>query len=284
MNVPETIEGEFRETTALALRDDGGASPLFGTTDPVEIISSAVRVADALKSVVVAKRLISNIGGKEYPQVEAWLTLAAMLRLTTVCEWSRAVPDGWEARVYVRDASGATVGAAEAQCLATERSKRTWEGYAIRSMAQTRATSKALRSVLGFIMTLAGYSPTPAEEMPEPPAIAVVEHPMVHAKRLGIDNLKGWALERNVPWTQSALHAALDAHEAAPKKTTPASPSDAQKKLYFALCKELGMDDEKRHAFNEITVDKSSFKEFTIDDARVAITELNRRIDEQNAV
>jgi hypothetical protein len=33
-------------------------------------------------------------------------------------------------------------------------------------MAQTRATSKALRQPLGFVMQLAGFNPTPAEEMP----------------------------------------------------------------------------------------------------------------------
>ena len=107
--------------------------------------------------------------------MEAWLTLASMLRLTTVCEWSRPVQDGWEARVFVRDGANNVIGAAEAQCLKTERTKKSWEDYAIRSMAQTRATSKALRSVLGFIMVLAGYQATPAEEMPdnpEPPAKA----------------------------------------------------------------------------------------------------------------
>jgi hypothetical protein len=33
-------------------------------------------------------------------------------------------------------------------------------------MAQTRAVSKALRGPLGFVVTLAGYEATPAEEMP----------------------------------------------------------------------------------------------------------------------
>ncbi len=34
-------------------------------------------------------------------------------------------------------------------------------------MAQTRATSKAMRIPLSWVMVLAGYSPTPAEEMTE---------------------------------------------------------------------------------------------------------------------
>jgi hypothetical protein len=36
-------------------------------------------------------------------------------------------------------------------------------------MAQTRATSKALRQPLGFVVTLAGFNATPAEEMPREP-------------------------------------------------------------------------------------------------------------------
>ena len=46
--------------------------------------------------------------------------------------------------------------------------EKTWAGrddYALRSMAQTRATSKAMRQPLGFIITLAGFDATPAEEM-----------------------------------------------------------------------------------------------------------------------
>lgn len=172
---PEIIEAEVVQTRSLAVAEPPAppqAPPsLFGATDPVEVVQQAVRVADALKAVVVAKKLVANIGGKEYPQVEAWLTLAAMLRLTTICEWSRPVIDGWEARVYIRDASGATVGAAEAQCLSSERTKKNWEAYALRSMAQTRATAKALRSVLGFVMVLAGYEATPIEEMPTPVAM-----------------------------------------------------------------------------------------------------------------
>jgi hypothetical protein len=73
---------------------------------------------------------------------------------------------GWEARVEARTRGGEVVGAAEAECLTDE---RTWKGrddYARRSMAQTRAVSKALRLPLGFVMQLAGFNPTPADEMP----------------------------------------------------------------------------------------------------------------------
>lgn len=49
--------------------------------------------------------------------------------------------------------------------------------FQLRSMAQTRAGAKALRNALAWVVVLAGYSPTPAEEMPD--AEVVVHHPPV---------------------------------------------------------------------------------------------------------
>jgi len=40
--------------------------------------------------------------------------------------------------------------------------------FQLRSMAQTRASAKAFRNVLAWVVVLAGYKPTPAEEMPSP--------------------------------------------------------------------------------------------------------------------
>lgn len=39
--------------------------------------------------------------------------------------------------------------------------------FQLRSMAQTRACAKALRNVFAWVVVLAGYRPTPAEELPE---------------------------------------------------------------------------------------------------------------------
>src|SRR5579884_3814536 len=97
----EAIEAEFTETgsaLAVPVAQPPESAALFGTTDPVEVIEKAARVADALKAVVVAKGLVKNIQGREYPQVEAWQTLAAMLRLTSFTEWTRECEGGWEAR------------------------------------------------------------------------------------------------------------------------------------------------------------------------------------------
>lgn len=73
---------------------------------------------------------------------------------------------GWESRVEARLRDGTVVGAAEAECRWSEATWSTRDSYALRSMAQTRATSKALRLPLSFVMVLAGFQSTPAEEIP----------------------------------------------------------------------------------------------------------------------
>ncbi len=138
---------------------------LFGTSDPVEVVAKASRVAEALKSVISKQGLISKISGKEYPRCEAWTLLGTMLGVFPVLVWTRPVEGGWEARVEAKTRDGSIVGAAEAQCLKTERNWSSRDDFALRSMAQTRATAKALRMPLGFVMTLSGIEPTPAEEM-----------------------------------------------------------------------------------------------------------------------
>lgn len=168
------VEAEFVEekTSALALQDTAApVAPvgLFNTDDPALVISKAVKVADALMEIVKAKGWAKRIGPKDHLEIAAWQTIGAMLGVSAVCEWTRRTPesDGWESRVYVTNARGQTIAAAESQCT---RSEKTWSGrddYALRSMAQTRATSKALRMALGFIANIAGFSDTPADEMPD---------------------------------------------------------------------------------------------------------------------
>lgn len=144
---------------------------LFHTDDPVEVIARASATATALAGVIKKQKLATVISGREHVRVEGWTLLGSMLGVFPVVVWTKPVERdgaqiGWEARVEARTRDGAVVGAAEAECLATE---KTWGGrddYARKSMAQTRATSKAMRGPLGFVMTLAGFDATPMEEMP----------------------------------------------------------------------------------------------------------------------
>lgn len=151
---------------------------LFRTEDPVEIIRKATELADALSQVLKQKNLTTRIGQKDHVSVEGWTLCGTMLGVFPVVEWTRETENGWEARVEARTLAGQVVGAAEAECLRTENRWKSADDYAVRSMAQTRAISKALRAPLGFIVALAGFSPTPEEEMPrEAPPEQRVEGP-----------------------------------------------------------------------------------------------------------
>jgi hypothetical protein len=71
----------------------------------------------------------------------------------------------WEACVEIRTAAGVVVGRAEAMCSRAEESWAKSADYAVRSMAETRAESRGYRRAAGWLVAIAGYNPTPAEEM-----------------------------------------------------------------------------------------------------------------------
>jgi len=178
MPEPEVVDAE------LVPYEQPQAVNLFGASEPALVIERAAAVANVLSRVLEEKNLLKEIQGRKHVLVEGWTMLGSMLGVFPVCVWTRKLqdPEGWEARVEARTRSGEVVGAAEAQCT---RAEAMWgyepksrhgkplqprDDFALRSMAQTRATAKALRLPLGFVVTLAGYAETPADEMPDPPA------------------------------------------------------------------------------------------------------------------
>jgi hypothetical protein len=181
----DEIAGELvgEETRHLPAVREESTPTLFGTTDPAAVIAAATAAAAPLAEVVRKQNLAVTIQGREHVKVEGWTLLGSMLGVFPVCAWSRPIlkdgkEHGWEARVEARTRNGDLVGAAEAQCTRDEnqwsfaptgrngQTQQPRDDYALRSMAQTRATSKALRQPLGFVMQLAGFDATPAEEMP----------------------------------------------------------------------------------------------------------------------
>lgn len=161
-----TLDRTAHDTGGELVRIDGAAPvTLFRTEQPDEVVVRATETAKALAKVVKRQKLTTKISGRDHVRVEGWTLLGTMLGVFPVCVWTRKLDDGWEARVEARTLNGQIVGAAEAQCLRSERTWASRDDYALRSMAQTRATSKALRQPLGFVMTLAGFDATPAEEM-----------------------------------------------------------------------------------------------------------------------
>jgi hypothetical protein len=167
---PETQDVEVVDEDQVELvpyEPTPAAAGLFGTDDPEQVVARAVKIADALERVLREKKLITKIRAGEHVRVEGWTLLGSMLGVFPVLAWTRKLDDGWEARVEARTLDGRIVGAAESECLRSESHWAKRDDFALRSMAATRATSKALRQPLGFVITLAGLDPTPAEEMPD---------------------------------------------------------------------------------------------------------------------
>lgn len=153
----DTVTGELVPTTERTL---------FRTDDPVEVLAAARDIAKALGPALKDGGMTQRIGPSEHVRIEGWQTLGSMLGVTPHVIWSRPLPDnqGWEARAEARTLDGRPVGSAEGMCSRAERNWARSEDYAVRSMAQTRAMSKALSGPLRFIVTLSGLSGTPAEE------------------------------------------------------------------------------------------------------------------------
>lgn len=114
---------------------------------------------------------------KQHVNFEGWTMLGVLLgaingaSVHADVEWTRRIPaaqnqpPGWEARAVARMSDGTYLSSAEMMCTRDETRWSNRDDFQVRSMAQTRAQAKALRQVLGWIMALAGYATTPAEEM-----------------------------------------------------------------------------------------------------------------------
>ena len=137
-------------------------------TSPNDVVIRATGMAKTLADIITSRRLYTTINGKKYVQVEGWSTLGAMMGvLPREVEVYERENGDFEATVeLIRTSDCAVVGRASSIVSSDEKLWKGRERYARRSMAVTRATCKAYRLGFSWIMSLAGYEPTPAEEMP----------------------------------------------------------------------------------------------------------------------
>lgn len=177
-------------TDQLAAIDNAMNLVLVG--DPAKQIEQAEKACKALMEIVKKRELYIKIGKATHLKVEAWLLLGHFFGVTPRVVSVFSVTDdmtghsGFEATVEaVHLQSGRVIGQAIARCLNNEenwgmRPKYAGNGdarhkvgevatpsFQLESMAQTRATSKALSSVLRWVVILGGgnVEGTPAEEM-----------------------------------------------------------------------------------------------------------------------
>jgi hypothetical protein len=163
------MSGAIRDDSALVIANAGEVQ--LGTlhaTTPQTLVAGASIMASALADVISKQHLYVTIQGRDHVRVEGWTTLAVMLGCTAREVKNEEQGDGSFVAVVelVRMSDGVVLSRASSECGMDEPTWAARPRYARRSMAATRATGKACRLAFSWIMTLAGYDATPAEEMP----------------------------------------------------------------------------------------------------------------------
>ena len=140
-------------------------------TEQIELTSpnDIMKFATNLKDLIVQNKLFTQIKGKNYVNVEGWQIAGAFTGTFPIVENVENLSEGdsykYRAEVSLRDKDNNKVGYGVAICTNKEPGKTGFEEYAVASMAQTRAVGKAYRMKIGWLLKVAGYETTPAEEM-----------------------------------------------------------------------------------------------------------------------
>lgn len=178
---------------------------------PSVSIQRIAELATEIDKIIQTKNLFTMIKQKKHVRVEAWTLCGSLVGVFPVlvsCE-PCVLPDkkdptkfhhGFTAFVEARTIKGEVVGASRAYCM---RSESTWaarDDYAVASMAQTRATSKALRQPLGFIIEMAGYNATPLEEIPQSAGSNRLDRMIARVGQLCVEIDKIRGVETGTTW------------------------------------------------------------------------------------
>jgi len=139
---------------------------------PREILKRRKEVAKAVKQFIKenpSMRLL--VEGKKYPYAPVWQFCAACFGVTPmIATTEELLTDdrkemGYLSISHAIDRTGRVISGAAAACMCSEPE---WEGkpsFQIRSMAETRSCSKVLSLLFRDVIVMAGFQPTPAEEM-----------------------------------------------------------------------------------------------------------------------
>src|SRR5437773_2153132 len=167
--LPQTAgSGERMPMTDTSERNDSAALVLQAT-DPTELVRRATQIANALAAIIEKRHLYREINKRRFVVCEGWTTCAAMNGVMPR-EVAGTEQDGVFTAIVelVHLPTGQIVGRASAECGAPDeldrQGKPIWSmrpRYARRSMALTRATSKACRLTFSWIMALGGLEVTP---------------------------------------------------------------------------------------------------------------------------
>lgn len=139
-------------------------------------LAATKKMAVELTKFIDDNRLSANIAGKKYVMVEGWQFAGSQLNLVAIP--SDAVDMSDDKQIKYKSSAevfhiptGTLVSRGFAICSDKEAKKKSFDEYAIASMAQTRAIGKAYRNNLSWLMKLAGFEGTPVEEIDRDAAV-----------------------------------------------------------------------------------------------------------------
>ena len=168
-HLPALVDTETGEVpnmeAAIAITEKIGAV----ARNPQDVIDEATNASKLLMQKISSKLKPVIVNGEQYLEFGDWQTVGAFWACSCFVEWTKLIEVGsvmgYEARCNILTRSGVTIASSEAMCLNDEPRWKNKPLYQLRSMAQTRAGSKALRMAFGWVAEMAGYRSTPAEEM-----------------------------------------------------------------------------------------------------------------------
>lgn len=136
---------------------------------PKQMMTYAIEIADTLTSVLRARGMTQKFGGsqQEHVKSEGWQLAGSLMGFTASEGPATELADGsYEAIMELRSAStGKVLAVASARCGADEPNWRGKPKFARRSMAYTRALGRVYCQNFRWLIHLAGFSGTPAEEL-----------------------------------------------------------------------------------------------------------------------
>ena len=172
---PNTGEIEQDGTRALALIEGSTVSVLPSDAQVDEGLRRAGHLASRMAELIEQKHLYQVIGKKKHVLVEAWETIIGLDRATPRVDAVDNIEENGLLVAYRATVSiwkdGAEVSNGIMECgledeFVTQRATGRGKNRAAQSAAQTWALAKAARMRYAWVIVMAGYAPTPAEEMP----------------------------------------------------------------------------------------------------------------------
>ena len=256
---------------------------------PEEVLIEAQQAAFALQKRIAGKKKPVVFNGEQYIENDDWQMLSHFFGYSPKIESTEFVQygdvQGFKAiAVLLNERTGVVVGRGEALCLDEEdnwgsRTKYEWQEngrggrkkvavgqvntplFQLASMAQTRACNKAMSNKLKWVVSLAGYATTPAEDMHDatlaPEAEKVAELPAEIKKKPAVAGPQSSGAA-----SPSTIAPVVPRPAAPPRSPSPAPPAerprpatavrvitDSQARRFFAIRKEAGWSDQETKAY-----------------------------------